>query len=261
MAWILFLLLLPPLALGNSNDIVGNLDDLDALEELELTKVKKKKKLYVGPVRFIGRVTDFNDNNRTLKVFSRNKNIKLLRSGDGVKFKRAEPKARYCSGSVRNVEEKDYMVIYATDLTNCKQNGLRLRRGDRFFFHSLDLAKRVYNARDQQKELTAKRKILFQQLEEINNFIWFFKEEKLKVKSHYQKKMAAVYKAEERAMARLQDKRRDSILLQKELKRRIDKLGRDIEFHTTRQKGPMDDSWTAEVDFSLPISGTYQPSR
>ena len=194
--------------------------------------------------RFIGRMTDRSKPGNILKIFSKNTNVKLLHSGDRVYFKYPFGSPHYCKGSVRNTEDPDYVVIYAHDLTPCLRKGeIGIRRGSKLHFLSHKLPERVRSAHQQHKVLLKRREQFLKQLNDINHFIWTYQQQKIKTSAKYKEEMVKIQKEEQRAMNVLEEKKKDGLLLQKEINQRIDKLDENLLFYRIEKAQKIKESW------------------
>ena len=194
--------------------------------------------------RFIGRMTDRNKPGNILKIFSKNTNVKLLRSGDPVFFKYPFGSKNYCKGSVRNTEDHDYFVIYSHDLSPCLKKGeVVIRRGSKLHFLSPKLVTRVHQAHLRHQALLKRREQFFKQLNEINHFIWTYQQQKIKTSAKYKEEMLKLQQDEQRALEILKEKKKDGLLLQRELNKRIDKLDSDLLFYSIEKKQKIKESW------------------
>ena len=194
--------------------------------------------------RFIGRMTDRNKPGNTFKVFSKNTNVKLLRSGDQVFFKYPFGSKHYCKGSVRNTEDHDYFVIYAHDLSPCLRKGeIGIRRGSKLHFLSPGLLKRVHQAHLQHQVLIKRRAQFLKQLDEINHFIWTYQQQKIKTSAKYKEEMVKLQQDEQRALDILREKKKDGFLLQREFNQRIDKLDQNLHFYRIEKTEKIKESW------------------
>ena len=194
--------------------------------------------------RFIGRMTDKDDSGNIFKIFSKNTIVKLLRSGDTVFFKRPLGVERYCKGSVRNTEEANYFVLHVQNLAPCLKKGEeRILRGSKLQFLSQQLNARVKEAHHHYDHLLKKRKNFLKQLNEINHFLWTYRQQKIKTTAKYGQEIVKLQKAQQRAMDVLKEKKKDSILLQRELNQRIDKLDQNLDFYYIEKKENIRESW------------------
>ena len=194
--------------------------------------------------RFIGRMTDRNKNGNILKIYSKNTNVKHLRSGDQVFFKYPFDSPAYCKGSVRNTEEHNYFVIYAHDLSPCLRKGeIGIRRGSKLHFLSHRLLVRVRDAHLQHQALLNRREQFLKELDGINHFIWTYQQQKIKTSAKYKEEMVKIQKDEQRALDILKEKKKDGLLLQRELNQRLDKLDQDLIFYRIEKAKKIQESW------------------
>lgn len=200
-----------------------------------------------------GRVTDRDKTMKVLRIKSEMKNIKFFRSGDIVLFKVATKKdSKPCKAYVRDVEDK-YFSIYVEDLGPCWGQEKYFRRGTVLLLESNQLADRIMQASVHRKVLLKRKRDFFVQLNQVNHFIWSYKQQKVRVAGEYDKRMSALKKAREDALSSLQGKKVDNITLQRELMYRLDSLDQDLEFYRIERDDLMVDRWHKDHDLGLPV--------
>ena len=209
---------------------------------------------YFDYSRFIGRITDYDKHREIFKVYSKNEYIRFFRSGDKVKFKLSAPNGQYCQASIRKTHGEDYITISSYDLSLCMENPHNLRRGARFLFQSEHLFKRVYNASIHRKVLLKRRQKLLEQFNEINGFLWSYNQQRIKTTAKYEGKIIKIKKAKKRELDTLKEKKKDGLLLQKELNRRLSETDRDLKFYSINDMANWD-VWHQDQNLGLPISG------
>lgn len=202
---------------------------------------------------FTGRVTDRDETSNILKVSSENGNIKFFRAGDLIRFSVAkQDQERMCEGFVRSVEE-GYFVIYVKDIYPCWKKKEYFRRGTLLVFNSQKLFRRVQDASTYRVVLIKRRRDFFNQLNQVNHFLWSFDQQKVLTSAEYDKKILELEKAKEKAMELLLHKKQDQIRLQKELAFRLDELDKDLEFYRIDNHDLLVDRWHLDQNLGLPV--------
>lgn len=228
-----------------------------AEEDLAMEKILYEKDSFydvnVDYAQFSGRVTDRDKTNNIMKVSSENSNAKFFKAGDYVEFTTVKDKySDRCKGFIRSVEP-GYFVMYVSDLNPCWKLGTYFRRGTLLTFFSEKLAQRVKDAAIYRLVLLKRRKDFFNQLNGINHFLWSFDQEKVQVAADYDKKILELQKAKQKAVENLSSKRRDSMILQKELIKQLDILDGDIDHYRIEKNELYVDRWHMDNDLGLPV--------
>ncbi len=209
---------------------------------------------------FTGRVTDRDLNTNILKVSSENKNIKFFRAGDLVRFKVVKVGKGLCEGYVRSVED-GYFVIYLKDIYPCFGSKKYFRRGSLLAFNSERLGQRVKDASFYRIVLLKRKKDFFNQLNQVNHFLWSFNQQKVLTAADYDKKILLLKKKKENALELLLHKKQDQIRLQKELAFRLDSVENDLKFYRIDNNEPLVDRWHLDHDLGLPVGRRPQRQR
>lgn len=202
---------------------------------------------------FPGRITDRDESGTVLKISSESKNVKFFRSGDLIEFflpsGRSEDK---CSGYVRDVEG-NYFVLYAKNITSCWPSDGHIRRGTQLTFFSKALSERVYSASQYRQLLITRKEDFLKQLNDINNFIFAFEEKRVQVAAEYDRKILEITKAKQEAIDHLEVKKKESLVLQRELGIRLDQIERDIDSYRIENHELYTDRWHLDQDLGLPV--------
>lgn len=207
---------------------------------------------------FPARVTDRDKSGNVLKVWSESGNVRFFRAGDQVSFQiPSKRKDNECEGYVRSVE-RHYFVMYVKDFYPCWGKGEYFRRGTILDLHSVDLAKRVREASLYRYVLIKRRKDFLRQLNEINHFVWSYDQQKVKLASEYDKRISDIEKKKQRSLSNLLNKKRDQILLQKELAGKLDELDQDIGFYRIEKNELLVDRWHSDLDLGQPVKNRPQ---
>lgn len=200
-----------------------------------------------------GRVTDRDPTNNIMKVSSENLNAKFFKAGDYLEFTTAKDKMTDpCKGYIRSVEP-GYFVMYVSDLDPCWKMGTYFRRGTLIAIESKKLAQRVKDAAIYRLVLLKRRKDYFNQLNGINHFLWSFGQEKVLVAAEYDKKILELQKKKQKALENLSSKRRDKMVLQKELIKQLDVLDRDLDHYRIEKNELYVDRWHMDHDLGHPV--------
>ncbi len=202
--------------------------------------------------RFTGRVTDRDKTTNVLKVSSENKNSRFFRTGDKLRFRMVSRKSDLCEGFIRSVE-KGYFIFYVSDWEPCFPGGEYFRRGTMLLFFSETLVERVRDAALYRLVLLRRRKDFYNQLNDINHFVWSYDQQKIKTVAGYDQKIVELQKAKQRALEDLLAKKKDSVRLQKELVYRLDQLDRDLEFYRVEKDDLVIDRWHLDHDLGVPV--------
>jgi len=202
---------------------------------------------------FKGRVTDRDETTRIFKVESGTKNTRLFRIGDMVEFTINQTKVnKRCQGFVRSVEEK-YFVIYVADIKSCLANNEYFRRGSVLRFKSEVLSERVRQASAHRKTLLERKSDLFNQLNNVNDFLWGFDQKSISVAAEYDKEILRIKRQKQEAIDNLQLKRQEQFNLQKELVFHLDQLEKDLDFYLVEKRDQTMDRWFSDLDMGLPV--------
>jgi hypothetical protein len=207
--------------------------------------------------KFTARVTDRDETGNVLKLFSDNKNIKFFRAGDRVKFSVARLEGENCIGHIRNVDGK-YIVVYVKDFNPCWKQGEYFRRGTFLNFEAKSLADRVQDASYYRAVLIKRKTDFFQQLNKINQFLWSYNQQRVKLAADYDKKLVQLEQAKTKALDQLALRKKDFINLQRELKFRLDAIEEDLEFYRIEKTDLKGDRFQEDHHLGLPF-GTRPP--
>jgi hypothetical protein len=202
--------------------------------------------------RFTGRVTDRNSSGNVFKISSENKNFKFFRGGDLLEFKVARKDKEYCQAYIRRVEDQHF-VIYVKDLSICWSHEDYFRRGTLLYFDAPTLKRRVFEASRYRRLLLSRREDFLHQLNNINNFILNYNEERIKVATVYDKKIQEIKDAKSNAFDHLLTKRRDQMRLQHELTFQMDRLDKEIDYYRVEKSELFADRWHLDHDLNNPV--------
>lgn len=202
---------------------------------------------------FSARVTDKDSSGHVLKLQSKTKNIRFLKVGDFLPFKISENLSKkYCRSYVKNNEEA-YIVIYVEDIKTCWGNQY-FRRGTKLYFNAKILAKRVRDASIYRRRLLKRRKNYYNQLNDLNHFVWSYDQKKIQLAASYDKKIIEVKKKKQKTLDSLVSKKREKLVLRRELSRHIDLIERDLKFYRVENDEKLDDPWSLDHGLSYPVT-------
>lgn len=201
---------------------------------------------------FMGRVTDKDDTGRILKVKTENNNSKFLKAGDRVQFKvNNHERMSYCSATVRAVEDF-YFSVYVQDFTGCWGTERYFPRGLQLNFKSDLMAKRVFEASEYRKLLILRKEGFLNQLNEINNFLWTYDQQKLQTAADYDKQINELRRQKQLALDNMIQRKQESLMLQNELVQKLDSLDESLDHYRIERQEYMLDRWVLDNDSGLP---------
>ena len=202
---------------------------------------------------FMGRVTDKDDTGRILKVKVQNNNSKFFKAGDIVYFKVNNHSDRsLCKASVRSVENY-YFSIYVQDFEACWGQDKYFPRGTQLNFKSDLLATRVLEGSEYRKLLILRKDGFLTQLNEINNFLWTFDQQKLKTAIEYDKRINELLREKQLALDNLIGKKQENLRLQKELVSKLDTIDQSLDHYKVERQDYLLDRWNMDHDQDLPV--------
>ena len=202
---------------------------------------------------FYGRVTDKSRNGEILKISTENKHVKLFKAGDRIEFtvSRKENK-KPCLGYMRDVEDGMF-VVSVEDFHPCWGSDNLFRRGTLLNFKSKVLFKRLKDADIYRSVLIKRKEDFLNQLNDVNIFLWSFKNQKVKSLAKFDQQIAAINENKQKEIEFLNLKRKDYLHLQKELTYRLDKLEQDIETYRIEKVELLRDRWSLDHDLGVPV--------
>lgn len=203
--------------------------------------------------KFVGRVTDKDDTGRILKINVQNNNSKFLKAGDIVYFKvnNHEHKSS-CKASVRSVEDF-YFSVYVQDFEGCWGAEKYFPRGTQLNFKSELLSTRVLEGSEYRKLLILRKEGFLDQLNQINNFLWTFDQQKLKTAIEYDQRINALLREKQLAMDNLIGKKQESLRLQTELVSKLDTIDESLDHYKVERQEYLIDRWNMDHDQGLPL--------
>ena len=198
---------------------------------------------------FYARVTDRNESGNVLKVSTENRNIKLFRAGDTIRFTLTKKSIRSesCNGYVRDVEE-GFFVFSVNDFKGCFGTTNYLRRGTLLKVSSAILAKRIRDAEVYREVLFKRKKDFLSQLDQVNQFLWGFKQVKVQTMAKFDERLEEVKQDRQKELNFLNLKRKDYLHLQRELRFRLDELDKNIELYRVEKVKLMRDKYIKDHD-------------
>jgi len=218
--------------------------------------IDAKKRFYdtsVDHSRFSGRVSDKDSDDTLLKIQVENNNTKFFRKGDRLEFKvEGFEKRDPCKAHVESVEDF-YFVIKVNFIGACWKVGEYFRRGTRLNFYSPVLFKRLSENNQYRNILVKKRKSFFRQLNQINNFLWTYDQEKVKLAAEYDKQILALEQEKMKALDNLSTRKADSIRLQEVLTKKIDQMDSDLKFYKIENLEALKEGWKRDYELGVPV--------
>jgi len=204
--------------------------------------------------RFYGRVTDRDDTGRILKVKVENNNTKFLKAGDVIHFKiNNQDKGYFCKASVRSIEDY-YFSVYVQDYSGCWEEGKYFPRGMQLNFKSNRMADRVFEASKYRELLLLRKDGFLTQLNDLNNFLWTFDQQKLKTVATFDEQINELKRQKQLAIDNLIQKKQESMVLQTELIKKLDNLDTSLDHYRIERKEYLTDRWHIDHDSDLPFS-------
>lgn len=204
--------------------------------------------------QFMGRITDRNKAGDIFKVHVENDNSKFFKAGDIIFFKvNNQDNGRFCKASVRTVEDH-YFSIYVQDFKTCWDQARYIPRGLQLNFKSRKLSDRVFEASKYRELLILRKEGYLKQLNGINNFIWTFDQQRLKVAADYDKKINDLLREKQLAIDNLIQKKQENLMLQTELKSKLRALDESLDHYKVERQEYLLDRWAMDHDLDLPVS-------
>lgn len=211
--------------------------------------------------RFSGRVSDKDDSARVFKINVENNNTKFFRAGDLVLFKvNLKENRDYCKAFVRNVEDFHF-TIYVETLAPCYSTKEYFRRGTVLNFYSRTLAERVLEASRFREQLIERKEDFLKQLNDINNFLWTFEQQKVKTAAEYDEAINKLQREKRKALDDLITLKQERLILQNELMRKLSELDGSLKFYRVERQELMTDRWNLDHDQGLPFPQRPQTIR
>ena len=203
--------------------------------------------------RFVGRVTDKDDSGRIFKIKVENNNAKFFRSADVVYFRvQGFEKRDRCKSFVKNVEDF-YFTVYVENLNPCWSEKEYFKRGTILQFESNVLSTRVFEAMKYREMLVNRKNDFLKQLNGINNFLWTFDQQKVKVAADYDQRIVEMQKARQKALDDLIQMKQEQMNVQTELMRKLNELDGSLKYYQIERQELISDRWNMDHDAGLPV--------
>jgi len=212
--------------------------------------------------RFPGRVSDRDASGNVVKVSTENRNVKFFRAGDAVEFEVASLAGSKtpCVGNLRDIEP-GYFVMFVKDFYPCWGKDDYFRRGAQLDFHAPILAARVKDASIYRVLLLKRKRDFLRQMNEINHFVWSYDQKRVQLAAEFDQEIAELERKKQKAMEFMTAKKRDSIISQKELAMRMDRLDKDIEYYRIERHELLTDRWNLDHDLGIPVGKRPQAMK
>ncbi len=207
---------------------------------------------HINYAEFTGRVSDKDDAGRIFKVHVENNNSKFFRAGDSLYFRvQGKEDDQRCKGFVRNVED-NYFSMHVENLSPCWKEGY-FRRGTVLNFDSKVLEGRVFEAMKYRELLIIRKDDFLKQLNGINNFLWTFDQQKVKVAANYDEQILEMQRAKQKALDDLIQQKQEQLTLQTELMRRLTEMDASLKYYQVERRELLTDRWNLDHDQALPV--------
>ena len=211
--------------------------------------------------RFSGRVSDKDDTSRVLKIRVDNNNTKFFRAGDLVLFRvNLKDNRKYCRAFVRDNEDFHF-TIYVESFAPCFSSDEYFKRGTVLNFYSPALAIRIFEATKYREQLVVRKEDFLKQLNDINNFLWTFDQQKVKVAADYDAKINELQREKRKALDDLITLKQERLILQNELMGKLNELDGSLLFYRVERQELMTDRWNLDHDQSLPFGQRPQAMK
>lgn len=202
---------------------------------------------------FMGRVTDKDDSGKVLKVYVENNNTKFLKTGDVLYFKvNNQDRGRFCRGNVRSVEDH-FFSMYVVDFNECWKKDRYFPRGLQLNFNTPKMAQRVFEASKYRELLILRKENFLKQLNDINQFLWTFDQQKLKTAAIYDEQINELLREKQLALDNLLSRKQESLMLQTELIKKLDSLDESLDHYKVERQEHITDRWFLDHDSGLPM--------
>ncbi len=203
--------------------------------------------------KFSGRLTDKDPSGMILKIYTESRNVKFFKPSDPVSFRVTKFRDKTpCKGNVRSIE-KNYLTIYSKNLIPCWGELYNFRRGMLMIFESDRLAQRIKSASRYRVALLTKKRDFLYQLNDVNKFVWGFKQEQVKLAAEYDRKILELKKLKEEAINLLLSKKRDQIRIQRELGFRLDQIDNELKYYRVEKDELYTDRWHLDQNTGVPV--------
>lgn len=203
--------------------------------------------------KFAGRVTDKDSTGRILKVQVEVNNTKFFKTGDVVYFRVNRHDTELpCRAQVKSVEEK-FFSMYVTDFNLCWKSGKYLPRGVQMNFESEVLAQRILEASKYRSILLLRKEGFLSQLSNINNFLWTYDQQKLKVAADFDRRISELKKEKQKAIDNLLQTKQENILIQSELMTKLNDLDENLDHYRVERGEYLLDRWNLDHDLGAPF--------
>ena len=200
---------------------------------------------------FVGRVTDKDGSGRILKIEVEINNTKFFKVGDSLFFKvNNHEDKKSCRANVRSVEDH-FFTIFVTDYRRCWGRDEYFLRGMQLNFYAPILAQRVFEASKYREVLIARKEGHLGQLSQINHFLWTYQQQKMKLASKYDKEINRLRTLKQKALDDLVSKKENQIILQAELKKKLNYLDETLEHYRVVRGEYITDRWDKDHDSAV----------
>jgi hypothetical protein len=120
---------------------------------------------------------------------------------------------------------------------------------------------RVFEASKYREILILRKEGYLSQLSGINNFLWTFDQQKLKTAAEYDSRVNEILREKQLALDNLIQKKQESLLLQTELKQKLDSLDESLDHYKIERREYLTDRWHMDHTGDKPFSRRPQKLR
>lgn len=203
--------------------------------------------------KFVGRVTDRDSSGQVIKIKTENNNIKFFRSGDAVNFSLARKGDYSCQGYVRGLEDY-YVALYVVNIQKCLPEEMQpLRIGSELDLQSKVLQERILYGSQYRMVLLKMHKDLLYQLNDLNNSLVNYQNQRLQTSALYDKEINNLKRAKQQALDKLLWQQEEKVKAQSELKKRLTEINENIKFYQIEREEYITDRWHLDQDLGLPV--------
>src|SRR5690606_8204199 len=120
-------------------------------------------------------------------------------------------------------------------------------------FRAPILAQRVFEASKYREMLLVRKEDFMKQLNDINNFIWGFDQEKVKSIADFDAQINKLQLEKRRALDNLILKKQESLVLQNELMRKLNSLDESLKYYKVERQELFSDRWNLDHHLTHPV--------
>ena len=91
-------------------------------------------------------------------------------------------------------------------------------------------------------------------MKNINHFLWTWSQQKMQIAAVYDKKIVEIQNHKQISMSQHLEKKKEQIIVQKELTSQLVKLEEDLKFYRIDRQEIFDDRWHLDQELGLPFA-------